>query len=163
MDVRIAAADAEDAGEILTVQRAAYVAEAQRYGDPFLPPLVESAAQARATIEEAVRGGGLVLKACLGERIVGAVRGKPVGRIGSVGRLVVAPDVQRRGIGTALLVAVEDALRDDVEELVLSTGERGTETLRLLRRLGYVESYRERLAPHLGLVHLRKPLARPRP
>ena len=30
-----------DAGEVLTLQRAAFAVEAQRYRDPFLPPLVE--------------------------------------------------------------------------------------------------------------------------
>ena len=41
-DVRIERADVADAGEVLTLQRAAYVSEAQLHGDPFLPPLVES-------------------------------------------------------------------------------------------------------------------------
>ena len=31
-----------DAGELLTLQRAAYVTTAQLYRDPFLPPLLET-------------------------------------------------------------------------------------------------------------------------
>lgn len=157
--VRVAVAEAADAGEILTVQRAAYVAEAQLYGDPFLPPLVESLSQVREAISHADGRDGVVFKGCLGARVVGAVRAKRAGRVGSVGRLAVAPDAQRRGVGTALLAAVEEVLQGHVEQLVLSTGDRSDGTLRFCRRLGYAESHRERLAPHLGTVHLRKPLA----
>ncbi|WP_407727507.1 hypothetical protein ACJEDT_07880 [Rhodococcoides fascians] len=40
--VRLAA---EDAGELLTLQRAAYVTEAQAHGDVLLPPLTQSSAE----------------------------------------------------------------------------------------------------------------------
>ena len=40
--VRIAPATAEDAGELLTLQRAAYVTEAQVYDDLRLPALVQT-------------------------------------------------------------------------------------------------------------------------
>lgn len=41
VEPRIVPAGVADAGEILTVQRAAYLTEAQHYADPFLPPLTE--------------------------------------------------------------------------------------------------------------------------
>ena len=85
-------AEPEDAGEILTVQRAAYVSEAQLYGDPFIPPLVESADQIRRAVETAT-----VLVARDGGRIVGAIRGRLSGTTCMVGRLVVAPDVAGAG------------------------------------------------------------------
>jgi hypothetical protein len=46
----IVPAGVADAGEILTVQRAAYLTEAQHYADPFLPPLtaIEAACAGRA-------------------------------------------------------------------------------------------------------------------
>src|SRR3954470_18312483 len=92
--VRIERAAPADAGEILTLQRAAYVTEAQLHGDPFLPPLVESADQIRKLI-----GRSPVFKAMTGTRIAGAVRGRINDRICLVGRLAVAPDLQGRGIG----------------------------------------------------------------
>ncbi len=46
------------------------MAEAQLYGDPFLPPLVESAEQLRKVLET----DAVVLKAVLDGRLVGAVR-----------------------------------------------------------------------------------------
>lgn len=145
-------AEPEDAGEILTVQRAAYVGEAQLYGDPFIPPLVESIAQVRKAVETAV-----VLVARDGTRIVGAVRGRMSGTTCLVGRLVVAPDRQGAGIGGSLLAALHDeaatALAFD-----LFTGHLSEGNLRLYRRHGYRETRRERMTDHLTLVHMRKEL-----
>ncbi|GAA3032994.1 GNAT family N-acetyltransferase [Streptosporangium longisporum] len=140
----------EDAGEILTVQRAAYVGEAQLYGDPFIPPLVESADQVRQAVKTAI-----VLVARDGSRIVGAVRGRMSGTTCLVGRLVVAPDRQGAGIGGSLLTALHTeaatALAFD-----LFTGHLSEANLRLYRRQGYRETGRERMSDHLTLVHLRR-------
>lgn len=151
--VRIERAVTEDAGPILTVQRAAYVSEAQLHGDPFLPPLVESLDQVRAMID-----GSLVLKATVGDRIAGAVRGRFNERTCLVGRLVVAPDLQRRGIGGALMRALEAEAAERADACVLFTGHLSDANRRLYRRLGYAETHRERVADHLTLVHMRKAL-----
>ena len=150
--VEIVAAAPADAGEILTVQRAAYLAEAQLYGDPFLPPLVESLEQVRRTLA----GDAVVLKAVVGRRIVGVVRAQFSDRTGLVGRLAVAPDRQRAGIGDRLMRALETEIAGRVDACVLFTGHLSDGNLRLYRRLGYAETHRERLAPHLTLVHMRK-------
>lgn len=143
-------AEPDDAGEILTVQRAAYVGEAQLYGDPFIPPLVESAEQVRRAVET-----GIVLVARRERRIVGAVRGRMSATTCLVGRLVVAPDAQGRGVGGALLAALHD---EAASALVfdLSTGHLSEGNLRLYRRHGYRETRRERMSDHLTLVHLRR-------
>ena len=39
-----------DAGEVLTLQRAAYVTEARAHGDLDLPPLLETLAETRAAL-----------------------------------------------------------------------------------------------------------------
>jgi GNAT superfamily N-acetyltransferase len=145
-------AEPEEAGEILTVQRAAYVSEAQLYGDPFLPPLVESVDQIRRAVETAT-----VLVARDGGRIVGAVRGRLSGTTCMVGRLVVAPDAQGRGVGGTLLEALHDEM---VSALAfdLFTGHLSEGNLRLYRRHGYRETRRERMSDHVTLVHLRRQL-----
>ncbi|MCG5212494.1 GNAT family N-acetyltransferase [Streptosporangium soli] len=147
---RIERAVTADAGEILTLQRAAYVTEAQLYGDPFIPPLVESVDQIRKII-----GDGTVLKAVEGGRIIGSVRGRLAGATCLVGRLVVAPDAQGRGVGGALLAALHDDLAE-AAVFDLFTGHLSDGNLRLYRRHGYRETGRERVHDHLTLVHLRK-------
>ncbi|MGJ6963162.1 GNAT family N-acetyltransferase [Streptosporangium sp. G11] len=148
----IEVAEPEDAGEILTVQRAAYVGEAQLYGDPFIAPLVESITQVRKAVETAT-----VLVARDGARIVGSIRGRMSGTTCLVGRLVVAPDRQGAGVGGALLAALHDeaaaALAFD-----LFTGHLSEGNLRLYRRHGYRETRRERMTDHLTLVHMRREL-----
>ncbi|GAA3162593.1 GNAT family N-acetyltransferase [Planomonospora alba] len=146
----IGRADPGDAGEILTVQRAAYVGEAQLYGDPFIPPLVESAEQVRRAVET-----GTVLVAREGGRLVGAVRGRMARTTCLVGRLVVAPDRQGRGIGSALL----GALHEEAAEALafdLFTGHLSEGNLRLYHRHGYRETRRERMDDHLIFVHMRR-------
>lgn len=152
--IRIEPADHDDAGEILTVQRAAYVAEAQLYGDPFIPPLVESYEQLRKVLA----GDAVVLKAMLGPRLVGAVRAQFSDRTCLVGRLVVVPDLQGQGIGDRLMRALEREIAGRVDSCVLFTGHLSDGNLRLYRRLGYSETHRERVAGHLTLVHMRKAL-----
>lgn len=149
LGVEIERAWPEDAGEILTLQRAAYVSEAQLYGDPFIPPLVESVQQVRKAIET-----GVLLKAVDGHRIIGAVRGQLSGTTCRVGRLVVAPDRQGQGVGTALLRALHEQV-PEATAFDLFTGHLSEGNLRLYRRLGYRETRRERMDDHLTLVHLR--------
>lgn len=48
--MRISPADDGDAGELLTLQRAAFVTEAQVYGDPRLPALTETLDELRAAL-----------------------------------------------------------------------------------------------------------------
>ena len=151
---RIERAELDDAGEILTLQRAAYVAEAQLYGDPFIPPLVESLEQ----IRKVLTGDAVVLKAVRDVRLVGAVRGQFSDQTCLVGRLVVAPDQQGLGIGVTLMRALEDEVAGRAAALVLFTGHQSTGNLSLYRRLGYKETHRERVAAHLTLVHMRKTL-----
>jgi ribosomal protein S18 acetylase RimI-like enzyme len=152
-DLRIERAGAADAGEILTLQRAAYVTEAQLHGDPFLPPLVESLDQVTKVL-----AGPAVLKASLGGRLVGSVRGTFNERTCLVGRLAVAPDLRRRGIGVALMRALEAEVAGGADACVLFVAHLSEPSLRLCRGLGYTETHRERVADHLVLVHMRKTL-----
>jgi ribosomal protein S18 acetylase RimI-like enzyme len=96
------------------------------------------------------------LAALAGSRLVGAVRTRERDGVLHVGRLVVAPDLQGRGIGTRLLLAAERSTT--LPRAALFTGARSTASLRLYRRHGYVETAREPVRPGLELVHLVKEL-----
>lgn len=152
MEITIATADLADAGEILTVQRAAYVSEAQLYGDPRLPPLTETLTELRTELA----GGTLVLTARCGPRLVGAVRARVRDANGHIGRLAVAPDLQGRGIGGRLLGAVEARLAGRVTRLELFTGARSEANLRLYRRHGYAVFDHRPAGSGPGLTYLEK-------
>jgi GNAT superfamily N-acetyltransferase len=92
----IVAATIADAGEMLTLQRAAYVTEAQIYDDPRLPALTRTLLELQAEL-----GTVLSFKASSGGRLIGAVRVAVRDSNAEIGRLVVAPDQQGRGLGRA--------------------------------------------------------------
>ena len=139
-------------GELLTLQRAAYVTEAQLYDYVRLPALVQ-------TLDELAEelAAGRCVAALAGTRLVGAVRTREQDGVLHVGRLVVAPDVQGTGIGSRLLAAAEQSTTAGTATLF--TGHLSAANLRLYGRCGYVESRRERVHAGLELVHLTKPLA----
>ncbi|MBV9845698.1 MAG: GNAT family N-acetyltransferase [Kutzneria sp.] len=146
-----------DAGEVLTLQRAAFVTEAQTHNDPMLPPLLQSLDELRAELDRStVRAWGIREAG----RLIASVRLELDGTVARLGRASVAPDRQGRGVGTRLLRAAEDQVPGTITAIELFTGEHSSANLRLYRRLGYVEFHR---SPHgaYELVHMRKDLARP--
>lgn len=145
-----------DAGELLTLQRAAFVSEAQAHDDAHLPPLTETLDQLLAVLRDpACFAWGTRVSG----RLIGSVRVLVRGAVAEVGRLAVAPDQQRRGLGRALMVAAEERLPPEVTTLRLFTGERSAGPLALYASLGYHETRRTPAGTH-ELVHLEK--ARPR-
>ncbi|HEY8319827.1 MAG TPA: GNAT family N-acetyltransferase [Amnibacterium sp.] len=146
---------AADAGELLTLQRAAYATEAQLYRDAFLPALTQTLDEVRQELQSAQ-----ALGLRRGQRLIGAVRTKTVGDEIEIGRLTVAPDLQGQGIGTRLLLAAEQ-LAPQARSAVLFTGHLSTANLRLYERHGYRETHRQPLKPGVELVYLRKEISGP--
>jgi len=153
MEITIAAADPADAGEVLTVQRAAFLAEGALNNSFTLPPLTETLDEVRAVLADP---DTVVLVARLGHRLVGSVRARVADRTGHIGRLAVAPDLQGQGLGRRLTAAVEEALAGRVDRFELFTGATSEANLRLYRSLGYVESGWGPGAAPVGITYLEK-------
>jgi GNAT superfamily N-acetyltransferase len=140
----------KDAGELLTLQRSAFVEEALLYGK-FLPPLLETLADVRRVLSQrdvtvlGVRDGG---------RLIASVRIMPDGEIA---RLAVVPDRQGQGLGTKLLQAADRFAPAGVDALWLYTGDRSEKNLRFYERHGF-EEFRRVLRGQYSLVYLRRPL-----
>jgi ribosomal protein S18 acetylase RimI-like enzyme len=156
---RLVTLGAADAGEVLTLQRAAYVTEAQLHEDLSLPALRQSLSELSVELD---RSEVLAIgwRAQNG-RLLAAVRAtvRTDDARAEIGRLAVVPDGQGQGLGTRLLSALEARLPAGVSELRLFTGERSEANLRLYRRLGYVETHRTATPAGYALVHLSKPRA----
>lgn len=149
--MQIRPAVAADAGEILTLQRAAFVKEAQSHRDPFLPPLVETLEQ----IESAIAAGE-VLVGRVGSRLVGTVRRTLSEGELHIGRLAVVPDLEGRGLGSQLLAAAENT--PGAATAVLFTGHLATGNLAMYSRRGYREFDRRRQSETVEVIFLRKAL-----
>ncbi|MBK8479367.1 MAG: GNAT family N-acetyltransferase [Opitutaceae bacterium] len=140
-----------DAALLHELQRLAYRSEAELYDDWSIPPLTEPLAETERALAEQ-----LVLKASVGGRIVGAVRGR-LAADGTchVGRLVVRPEAQGRGLGTQLMRTLEAGL-PAARRFELFTGERSARNLHLYAKLGYRPFRTEPLSPRVTLVFLEK-------
>ncbi|HEU4945633.1 MAG TPA: tRNA (guanosine(37)-N1)-methyltransferase TrmD [Kribbella sp.] len=149
--VQVLPAAEADAGEIHTLQRAAYVQEAQFYDELAIPPLEDPAERMVERIRE-----GMVWKAVAGTRIVGAVQVTVKDEVALIGRLMVAPDWQGRGVGTRLLRIAEQAAPPEVTSFELFTGARSEWNVRLYQREGYREQRLEHLTPKVDLMHMTK-------
>ncbi len=147
---RIEVATVEHADDILALIKRAFAAVGEQYGDRSLPPLVETCESFKSRFADEI-----VLKATLHERLVGAVIGALDGDVCRVGRLVVEPDFQGRGIGRALATEIERHF-PEATRFELFTGDRSVETLGLYESLGYRESRRVREGDRLSLVYLEK-------
>jgi len=150
-------AKAADAGEILTLQRAAFVAEARLNSSVEIPALTEPIDGVRTAI-----ANNIVLVARDGGRIVGSVVGTADHADGwYVGRLVVAPDRQGEGIGSRLLAAAETAAPTGTKVIRLVTGAASDANIALYRRRGYALVGSGHDSSGTAIVHLEKQLPGP--
>jgi ribosomal protein S18 acetylase RimI-like enzyme len=140
-----------DAGEILTLQRAAFLADAQLYGDAFLPSLTQTVDEIANLIEDP---SSVVLVARIGHRLVGSVRASLTEERAVISRLMTAPDLQGVGIGRQLMASIEAAVGR--EQLELSTGSLSTTNLAFYARLGYREVGSASLSNGLTIVTMNK-------
>lgn len=152
--VRIEPASVSDAEEILALQKLAYRSEAEIYDDFEIPPLRQTLAEMQQDI-----GRQLVLKATLGERIVGSVRGHESEGTCHIGRVIVDPGCQNRGIGRRLMAAIEERF-PGVRRYELFTGQRSERNLHFYGTLGYVPFLTEARSDRLCIVYLEKPAGR---
>jgi ribosomal protein S18 acetylase RimI-like enzyme len=154
VSIHIGPLAAAHAGEALTVQRAAYVTEAQHYDAPRIPPLTETLDELRADL----MAGVLAIGAWTGTRLAGTVRGRVTGDRMEIARFSVAPDLQGQGIGGALLAAVEEAAPAGIRVFWLITGAESEGNLRLYRKAGYEVVADTTDAVGVALVVLEKPV-----
>lgn len=147
---KLALATVADAPAIWALQRLAYQSEARLYEDDQLPPLQDSLADLEAAFDR-----HLFLKAVAADRLVGSVRGRLEGDTCQVGRLIVTPDWQNRGLGSTLMRALEEHF-PQARRFELFTGHRSAGPLHLYRKLGYQEYQRQPVHPRLTLIFLEK-------
>ena len=129
-DIVLSRISPADAGEVLTVQRAAFVSEALIYGTADMPPLTQTLDELRAELADT---NGWVAR--IGPRLVGAIRVRETDDLLLIGRIAIAPDLQGSGIGRALLEAAE--LESRAPEAELFTGSLSEANVRLYERCGY--------------------------
>jgi ribosomal protein S18 acetylase RimI-like enzyme len=140
----------EDAETILDLQKLAYRSEAAIYDDYSIAPLTQTIQNLRSEFDAKT-----FLKVVIGDRIVGSVRAYQMNHTCYVERLIVHPDLQRRGLGTKLLKRIEKLFRT-ADRFELFTGHRSESNIRLYSRLGYRIFKRESVTERLSFVYMEK-------
>ena len=146
----IAKAKKGDLLSILQLQYLAYQSEAQLLNNFAIPPLQQTIEKLQ---EEWIKG--FVLKATgENDEIIGSVRGFIENNTLFIGKLIVQPDRQGRGIGTKLLTHVETMYPQLRYELF--TSNRSVNNIRLYEKMGYVRFKEQQISPELTFIYLEK-------
>jgi ribosomal protein S18 acetylase RimI-like enzyme len=150
MELLVVPARVRDAEALLKLQYLCYQTEAALYGDYTIAPLVQSLAGLLAEYDTQ-----RILAIRLGEEVIASVRGQLIDGTCHIGRLIVHPRLQQRGLGTKLMHAIEGYF-SHADRYELFTGHRNEQNLRLYRRLGYKDLREEVVSPSLRLIYLER-------
>lgn len=137
-----------DAAELLVLTRSCWVTEALANEDLHLPHFRETVENMQASFDAWETWVGR-----LDGRIVASVRGRLVEGAWHIGRLMVAIDVEGRGIGRALLSFIEDRAPEAASAYELFTGAASERNQRMYALAGYALVGPSELP---GAVRLRK-------
>lgn len=119
-----------DAAKILSIQKLAYRSEAELYGDFNIEPLKQNVNDVEKAFEDY-----LILKYIEDGELVGSVRAYQKDRTCYIGKLMVHPDFQNKGIGKALMNEIERQF--NVERFELFTGSKSEKNINFYEKLGY--------------------------
>ncbi len=139
-----------DAEAVLSLQKRAYQQEAQHYRDFQIPPLTQSLEETLYEFENQT-----VLKLTFQGTLVGSVRGYVQDHTCYIGKLMVEPSHQNKGLGKQLMQAIEDYFRES-RRFELFTGHESQKNLFLYQKLGYQIFKQITIHERLKLMFLEK-------
>lgn len=143
-------AEKSDLQQILDLQYLAYQSEAKLFQDPDIPPLKQTLAEVESEYEN-----GIILKAVdETDIIIASVRAHSDKGSVFIGKLMVHPEKQGQGIGTQLLLAIENEYPKQRYELFTSS--KSKRNIELYERLDYRIFREEQITDELNFIYLEK-------
>lgn len=134
MDSNIQKSTIFDLPYILELQKMAFQSIANLLGDNKIQQIIQSSDELLQEFNN-----GVILKYVQDRQIVGSVRAYvDEDNVCHVGKLIVHPDYQNKGIGKALMIEIEKKFTT-CSKFLLFTGEITPNTLYLYTKLGYKE------------------------
>lgn len=148
--MNIEKAEREDLQDILDLQYLAYQSEARLFNNMDIPPLKQTLEDVQNEYEK-----GVFLKA-LDEKgkIIGSVRGYLEDGTVYIGKLMVHPQDQGKGIGTKLLLSIEREFLGYRYEFFTST--KSKRNIELYEKPGYKVFSEKNITEELRFVYLEK-------
>lgn len=139
-----------DLEEILSLQKIAYISEAEICNDFSIPPLLQTFEE----INEEYKSK-LFLKVVATDKIVGSVRAYEKEGTCHIGKLIVHPGYRNNGIGTALMNEIENIF-GMCKRYELFTGKESTKNIYLYTKVGYKIYSEEKVSENLTFVYMEK-------
>lgn len=130
-NIKISKAGFEDLEHILELQKIAFISEAELYNNYSIEPLTQTLDSIKDDFNTYI-----FLKAEMGNKIVGSVKGRETGEFCWIGRLIVSPEFQNKGIGRKLMTEIEKEF-PATSQYMLSTGYKSIKNITLYESLGY--------------------------
>lgn len=149
LDCEISIAGNEDLEEILQLQKHAYQENAVRYNDFAIPPLTQTLEDLKEEAKDSI-----ILKVIEDRRIVGSVRAFEKSGSCFIGKLMVHPDYQNKGLGKKLMRAIEKYFK--VLRYELFTGHLDKKNLAFYEKLGYRRFKEVEIKDGLRFVYFEK-------
>lgn len=143
-------AEKSDLQIILDLQYLAYQSEAKLFNNPDIPPLRQTLAEVESEYQK-----GVVLKAVDEDnKVIGSVRACYDNGTVYIGKLMVHPEKQGQGIGTQLLIAIENEYPKQRYELFTSS--KSKKNIELYEKSGYRIFSEKQITDELKFVYLEK-------
>lgn len=143
-------ADAGDLELILALQHLTYQSEARLLNNFDIPPLMQTLDEVKKEFKT-----GVFLKVTDDDNvIVGSVRGHADNGTLYIGKLIVHPDMQGKGLGTRLLKEMEEYCPHKRYELFTSS--KSTRNIRLYKRAGYRVFTEKKMSDDLKFIYMEK-------
>jgi ribosomal protein S18 acetylase RimI-like enzyme len=140
----------EDLAEILDLQKVCYTENAMRYNDFDIHPLTQTIEEIENDFKE-----GIFLKAIENSKIVGSIRAFEKDGTCYIGRVIVHPDFQNKGIGQNMMNKLEKLFKNTYR-FELFTGHRDDKNLYFYQKLGYKPFKQIKINDNLNMVYLEK-------
>jgi ribosomal protein S18 acetylase RimI-like enzyme len=149
VNIEIVQANKEDLAKILEVQYKAFLREAEEFNDFNIDPMT----QTLEDMEEEYKTFTYLKAVDENGQIIGSIRGYVKNGTSYIGRTLVHPDYQGRGVGTAMIKKLEQI--NSAPRYEINSSIRCPQNIRFYERLGF-KKFKETKTENNGFVYLEK-------
>ncbi|OGO77965.1 MAG: hypothetical protein A2Y23_04445 [Clostridiales bacterium GWB2_37_7] len=138
--------DMETAKEIVKLQKASYIIEAELINFMQIPPLLEDP-------EDIISSQETYYGYYVGQDLAGIISYNIENDVLDICKVAVHPDFFKRGIATQLLKRMDEK---GIKKIIVSTGAKNSPAIRLYTSLGFTKTQESEVVKGLFIAHFEK-------